>query len=79
MAEPAADYHRGELEIAEQKATYLGFLGLSKWCSLAICTGLLFFTLVFCTQASLLQAGGAAVVLAVIGVLALRDKKSADH
>ena len=79
MAEPAADYHRGEMDISEQKATYLGFVNMSKWGSLAICVGVLFFALIFCTDASLLQAGGAAVALTVIGVLALRDKKTAAH
>jgi hypothetical protein len=79
MAKPAADYHRGEMDIAEQKATFHGFIGMSKWGSLAICTGILFFALVFCTKASLLQAGGAAVVVAALGILALREKKSAGH
>ena len=79
MAEPAADYHRGEMDIAEQKATYLGFLTLAKWGSLATCVGILFFALVFCTEASLLQAFGAAFVLTVVGVLALRSKPTDGH
>jgi hypothetical protein len=79
MAEPAADYHRGEMDIVEQSATYKGFLDWSKWGSLAICAGVLFFALIFCTEASLLQAGGATFVLLVVGILALKDKKTPGH
>ena len=79
MAEPAADYHRGEMDIAEQKATFQGFIALSKWGSLVIIVGVLFFSMLFCTDAGLFQAGLASVVLLVVGILALREKKSAEH
>ena len=79
MAEPAADYHRGEMDIAEQTATYKGFLDWSKWGSLAICVGVLFFSLMFCTEASFLQAAGASFALLVVGIFALKEKKSAGH
>lgn len=79
MAEPAADYHKGEMDISEQTATFGGFMALSKWGSLVICAGVLLATLVFCTEASLMQSFGATAVLLVVGVLALRDKKTAGH
>ena len=79
MAEPAADYHRGEMDIAEQKATFQGFITLSKWGSLVIAVGVLFFAMLFCTEAGLFQAGLAALVVLVVGVLALRQPKSAGH
>ena len=79
MAEPAADYHRGEMDIAEQKATFHGFIAMSKWGSLLIAVGVLFFALLFCTEAGLFQAALAAVVVLVGGIFLLREKKSAGH
>lgn len=78
MAGPSS-YHRGDMDIVEQKSTFHAFIGLSKWGSLAIATGLLFFTLLFCTAASFIQAAGAAAVVAVLGVLLLKEKKSSGH
>jgi len=77
MAEPAADYHRGEMDIQEQSATYSGFMLLSKWGSLALAVGLIFLVLWFCTKAGFLMAGLAAVVTAVVGWFALKEKKGA--
>ena len=79
MAEPAADYHRGEMDIAEQKATFHGFIAMSKWGSLIIVVGVLFFALLFCTEAGFFQAALASFVLLVVGIFALREKKSAGH
>lgn len=79
MAEPAADYHKGEMDITEQTSTFQGFIALSKWVSLALAVGVLFFSLIFCTTAGFFQAAGASLVLLVVGVLALREKKTAAH
>lgn len=79
MGNQAVDYHRGDMEITEQSATFNGFIGLAKWGSLALAVGILFLVLIFCAQAGFFQAAGAAVVVAVVGTLVLRDKKSAAH
>jgi hypothetical protein len=79
MAEPSHDYHRGEMDIHEQQATFHGFNLMTKWGSLIIAVGTLFFTLWFCTGAGFIGAAISAFVVAVIGVLVLRDKKSAAH
>jgi hypothetical protein len=79
LTEMGDNYHRGEMEIAEQAATFDGFVGLTKWGSLTLATGLLFLVLVFCAHAGLFQACGAAAVVAVAGTLLLREKKSAAH
>jgi len=79
MAEPAADYHRGDMDIAEQKATFRAVMSLSKWCSLALAAGLVYLTLQFCTDANFFQSFGAALVVTVIGVAALREKKPSGH
>jgi O-antigen ligase len=79
MAEPAADYHRGEMDISEQTATYSGFLVLSKWGSLAIIAGILFFTLWLCAGSGFVRAALATIVLLVLGVVSLRNKAPTGH
>lgn len=79
MGDTAGDYHRGDMEISEQVSTFHGFIGMSKWGSLGIAVSVLFLALVFCAHAGFFQAVGAAVVVAVAGVLLLREKKSAGH
>jgi len=79
MAEPAAGYHRGEMDISEQKATFHGFIALTKWGSLLFAVGILFFTLIFCTGAGFFQAAFAALVVLVVGIFLLREKKTAGH
>ena len=79
MAEQDAHYNRGHMDIAEQVSTFHGFINMSKWGSLAIATGVLFFSLLLCAHAAFFQAAGAAIVLVVAGVLMLGGKKSAGH
>lgn len=76
MAEPAADYHRGEMEITEQRSTFHAFIGLTKWGSLAIAVGLIFFTILFCTKLGFVHAAGAAIIVLIVGSLLLKEKKS---
>jgi hypothetical protein len=73
------EYHRGDMEIGEQVSTFHGFIALSKWGSLVIATALIFLVLVFCAHAGFFQAAGAAIIVAVLGVLGLREKKAASH
>lgn len=77
MAEPSNDYHRGEMDIREQQATFDGFNLLTKWGSLILAVGTLHVTLWFCTDAGFMGATIASGLLAVIGYLVLREKKSA--
>ena len=79
MAEPAADYHRGEMEISEQEATFHGFIAMTKWGSLLIAVGILFFALIFCTAAGFFQAAFASLVMLIVGIFLLRDKKTTGH
>jgi hypothetical protein len=73
MAEHGSDYHHGQMDIAEQKATYELFGALTKWGSLATAVAILFPTLLFCTKAGFGGALAASVVLIAAGVLILRD------
>ncbi len=78
MAEPASDYHRGEMDIAEQTATYSLVMGLTKWGSLYVSAILLALTIWFCTSAGFLAGLSAAAVVIVVGTLVLRDKKKSN-
>jgi hypothetical protein len=72
MANPASDYHRGEMDISAQESTYDLVMTLTKWGSLAIATSVLFLTLWFCTPAGFLGALVTGVVVAVLGSFLLR-------
>ena len=75
----ASDYHRGEMDISEQVSTFHAFNSMTKWGSLAIAVGLLMATLWFCTDAGFLGGAVTGVVVTVLGILVLREKKSAAH
>jgi len=79
MADHGSDYHRGEMDIQEQAATFDLFMGMTKWGSLSLTTLLTFIVLLFCTEAGFLGSAVAAIVVTVIGVLALREKPGAGH
>lgn len=79
MAGAHSEYHRGEMDIHEQSRTYHSFLILSKWGSLTIATGVLFFALLFCTKAGFIGSAVSALVLAVLGIVFLREKKKDAH
>jgi len=75
----AGDYHRGEMDIHEQAATYAAFGKLTKWGSLTVAVLLLFLTLVFCTPAGFVGSAIAAVVLLALGIVLLREKPVPAH
>jgi len=73
------DYHRGEMDIHEQVATYNGVMALTKWGSLAIAVSLLALVLWFCTPAGFIGGAIPAIGLLVVGIFLLRDKKDGGH
>ncbi|WP_419318887.1 aa3-type cytochrome c oxidase subunit IV [Caulobacter sp. ErkDOM-E] len=75
----AGDYHRGEMDIQEQAATYAAFGGMAKWGSLAIAVLLLTITMWFCTPAGFLAGAISGFVLAVVGIVFLREKPASSH
>lgn len=74
MAGHGDDYQRGHMDIAEQAATFDLVMGLTKWGSLAIVAGVLFFTLLFCTATGFIGSAIATVLLVAAGVFFLRAK-----
>lgn len=77
MAGPGSDYQRGHMDIAEQASTYELVMSLTKWGSLVTATGILFFTLLFCTHTGFLGSAISAAVLATLGIFFLRSKPDA--
>lgn len=80
MAGPAShdhdqDYHRGEMEIAEQASTFHLVMGITKWGSLAVAAIVLFFTMWLYPRGNFFGAGFATFVLLAAGIYFLRDKK----
>jgi thiamine transporter ThiT len=75
----AGDYQRGEMDIHEQAATFEGFGKFTKWGSLAIASLLLTITLWFCTPAGFIGGLVPGIVLAVLGVLFLKEKPASAH
>jgi NhaP-type Na+/H+ or K+/H+ antiporter len=78
MAE-AQDYHRGEMDIAEQASTFHSFIMLSKWGSLVIASVLTFFIVWLCAHASFIASFVVGVLIAAVGYFVLREGKSAGH
>jgi hypothetical protein len=76
MADQASDYHRGEMDIQEQVSTYNLIMGITKWGSLAVTVFLVWAVLWFCTDTGFLGATVAAIVVTVLGVMALRERKT---
>ena len=73
----ASDYSRGEMDIREQAATFTGVMTATKWGSLTVAVGVLFFTMLFCTQAGFGGAAISAIVLLVLGIVLLRERAAA--
>jgi hypothetical protein len=67
------------MEVLEHKATFHGFVFMTKWGSLGIATVLLFFVMLFCTSVGAVSALIAAVILAAVGVFLLRGKAAPGH
>ena len=79
MAGQASDYHRGDMDIAEQRATYHLIMAFTKWGSLYLAAALLLFVIWFCTDAGFMSGLISAIVLIVIGTLVMREKRGAGH
>ena len=75
----ASEYHRGEMDITEQAATYHAVMGMTKWGSLAIAVAILMLSLWFCTPAGFVGGLVPGVIMTVLGILLLREKKGGGH
>jgi archaellum biogenesis protein FlaJ (TadC family) len=76
MAEPASEYHHGDQDIREQQRTFRDAMVATKWAIVALAALIAFLTLWFCTAAGFFSALITAVVIVVVGVVALRERRS---
>jgi hypothetical protein len=77
MAGQATEFHRGEMDIHAQRATFKAVMTGTKWASLAVVVGVMFFTLWFCTPAGFFAALVAAIVVSALGGILLRSRPPA--
>lgn len=75
----ASEYHRGEMDISEQVATFNLFNGMTKWGSVALAALLSMLVLWFCTPAGFGGGFVTGAIVAVLGVVLLREKPDAGH
>jgi thiamine transporter ThiT len=75
----AGDYHRGEMDIHEQVSTFHLVMALTKWGSLILASFLLFITIWFCTKAGFVAGLISGLVVLILGIVALRERKGAGH
>ncbi len=79
MAEHASDHSHGQMDIAEQSASFDLFIRFTKWGSLLVAVMVLWATLTFCTSTGFIGAVVAAVLLLAVGVFVLREKPQPGH
>ena len=79
MAGSASDYQRGHQDITEQTATFHLVMGMTKWGCLALAAMLVLLVFWFCTPAGPMTGLITAVILTVVGIVFLREKKSPAH
>jgi hypothetical protein len=79
MAEHGADHSHGQMDIAEQTASFDLFVRFAKWGSLAVAVIVLWATLMFCTGTGFIGSAVAALILLAIGIAVLREKPQIAH
>lgn len=78
LAHSSDAYHRGDMNIDEQKATYHAVYDMIKWCSLGTAALLTVPIVWFCTDLGPAAGFGLAIVEIGLGVLFLRDKNTSE-
>lgn len=79
MAGTPSEYHRGEMDITEQQATFHLIMGMTKWGSLILAAALLLLVVWFCTPAGFVPGLISGLVVLFVGIAVLREKKDAAH
>jgi len=79
MTDAAHDYHSGDQDITEQRATFELFGKLMKWASLAVAVLILTLVLWFCVGAGFLGGLIPGLVVLSLGIYFLRSKPEQPH
>lgn len=75
----AGDFQHSDMDISEQRHTYVAFMAFTKWACLFLAAGLFALVFWFCTPAGFVTGAVAGLAILVIGWLALRKKPGASH
>ena len=73
MAGQPTEYHRGDMDIHEQVATFHLVMGITKWGSLILASGILALVLWFCTGAGFVAGAISGLVVLILGSIFLRS------
>ena len=79
MAGTPSDYHHGDMDVTEQTATFHLIMGMTKWGSLALASALVLLVVWFCTPSGFWPGLISALVVLVLGIQLLKEKKGAAH
>ena len=79
MAGKASAYHRGDMDIHEQVATFHLVMGITKWGCVGLAAILAWLVLWFCTSAGFWAGLVTAAVIVGLGVTLLRSRPEGEH
>jgi hypothetical protein len=79
MAGQAGDYHRGDMDIHEQQATFHLVMGITKWGSMTLAAVVAFLVIWFCTSGGFVAGLVTAIVITALGVTFLRSRPEGGH
>ena len=79
MAGQASEYHRGEMDVHEQVATFHLVMNITKWGSLIVASAVLANVLWFCTDAGFVSGAIAGLVVLILGIVLLRGRGGQGH
>jgi thiamine transporter ThiT len=79
MTDAAHDYHPGDQDITEQRATFSLFGKLIKWASLAVAVLIVMLVLWFCVGAGFFGGLIPGLVVLCAGIYFLRSRPEESH
>jgi hypothetical protein len=79
MAGQPSEYHRGEMDVHEQVATFHLVMNITKWGSLLIASAVLTNVLWFCTSAGFMTGAICGLVVLGLGIALLRERGGQGH
>jgi hypothetical protein len=79
MAGKASEYHRGEMDVHEQVATFHLVMNITKWGSLIVASTVLANVLWFCTNAGFMAGAISGLVVLGLGIVLLRGRGGQGH
>jgi hypothetical protein len=79
MAGSASNYHHGEMDVSEQLRTFHTIMVITKWACVGLAALLALLVIWFCTNAGFFTAVATGLVILVVGILVLRERRTPAH